>query len=50
VRFMVVYKEVGADATSPLVACWQVIDHETDGGTFLFQAAAAGFTKIWSLT
>jgi hypothetical protein len=50
VKFVVFFRDTGADATSPLIACWQLVETATDGGAFSFAPNAAGLAKVWSAT
>jgi hypothetical protein len=50
VKFVVFYRDTGADGTSPLLACWQLVETATDGTAFSFTPNAAGLAKIWSAT
>lgn len=50
VRFMVMYRDTGDDATSPLLACWQVIDQATNGTSIVFPFNPNGVSKNWSAT
>jgi len=50
IEYLALYRDTGVDATSPLIACWQLVATATDGGTFTFTVSASGLTKIWSAT
>lgn len=49
-RFFAIFLDTSDDATSPLLACWQIVDYPTDGGVFTFEVSPSGLTKLWSAT
>lgn len=50
VKFVVLYRDTGADATSPLLCCWQMVPQATDGTPVKFVVSSSGLTKVWSAT
>jgi hypothetical protein len=50
IGYMVIFRDTGADATSPLLMCWKVVPTDTDGGEFTFEFSASGISKFWSAT
>lgn len=50
VGFVVIFRDTGSDASSPLLMCWQVVNYPTDGSEYEFPVSASGISKFWSAT
>lgn len=50
IGYMVLFRDAGSDATSPLLCCWALVPQDTDGTPIKFVVSSSGLTKIWSAT